>query len=97
MPEPTEIMFSHKELVALMLKKQDIHEGIWMLSIRFGMQATNFGTAGDGSDILPTALVPITGIGIHRTDKLNSIAVDASSVNPKTSEEINRMKHKPRH
>jgi hypothetical protein len=97
MPEQTEIMFSHKELVTLMLKKQDIHEGIWMVSIKFGMQAANFGVAPDGSDVLPTAMIPIIGVGLHKTDKLSSIAVDASVVNPLTSEDRNRMKHKPRH
>jgi hypothetical protein len=97
MPEQTEVMFTHKELVELMLKKQGIHEGIWMLSIRFGMQATNFGMAPDGSDVHPTAMIPVTSIGLHRTDKLSNVAVDASVVNPRTSEELNRMKHKPRH
>lgn len=97
MPEQTEIMFTHKELLELMLKKQNIHEGIWMISIKFGMQATNFGLAPDGSDVLPTAMIPIVGIGLHRADKTNNVAVDAAVVNPRTSEEINRMKHKPRH
>ncbi len=97
MPEQTEIMFTHKELVELMVKKQDIHDGIWMLSVRFGMQATNFGNATDGSDVLPTALVPVVAIGIHRGDKLTNVSVDASVVNPLTSEERNRTKHKPRH
>jgi hypothetical protein len=97
MPEQTEIMFTHKELVELMLKRQNIHEGVWTLSLRFGMQATNFGTAADGSDVLPTALIPVVGIGIHRGDKVNNVSVDAAIVNPRTSEEINRLKHKPRH
>lgn len=97
MPEQTEIMFTHKELLELMLKKQNIHEGLWMISIKFGMQATNFGVATDGSDTLPTALIPIVGVGMHRAEKLNNITVDAAVVNPLTSEEKNRMKHKPRH
>lgn len=93
MPEQTEIMFSHKELVELMLRKEDIHEGIWMISIRFGMQATNFGQAPDGSDVQPTALIPVSSIGIHRTDKLSNIAVDASVVNPRPT----GTKAKPKH
>jgi hypothetical protein len=97
MPEQTEIMFTHKELLELMLKKQDIHEGIWMISIKFGMQATNFGVAPDGSDVLPTAMIPVVAIGLHRAEKLSNVSVDASVVNPRTREQINRMKHKPRH
>jgi hypothetical protein len=95
MPEETEVMFTHKELVELMLKKQNIHEGIWMLSVRFGMQATNFGATPDGSDVLPTALIPVLAIGIHRTDKVNNVAVDASAANPRTPE-VNRVKPKHR-
>ena len=97
MPEQTEIMFSHKELVELMIKRQNIHEGLWMLSVRFGMQATNFGTAPDSSDVLPTALVPVIGIGIHRADKLTNISVDASVVNPRPSENETKIKPKHRH
>jgi hypothetical protein len=96
MAEPTEIMFNHKELVELMIKKQNIHEGIWMVSVKFGMQATNFGVAPDGSDILPTAMLPVMAIGIHRADKMNNIAVDAALVNPapKTEEQRAKPKHK---
>ncbi len=90
-------MFTHKELVELMLKKQNIHDGVWMLSVRFGMQATNFGAAADGSDVLPTALIPVVAIGIHRTDKVSNVAVDASVVNPKTAEVGTRVKHKSRY
>jgi|SRR5580658_8877577 hypothetical protein len=97
MPEQTEIMFTHKELLELMLKKQNIHEGIWMISVKFGMQATNFGVAPDGSDVLPTAMIPIISIGLHRGDKVTNVSVDASVVNPLTSEARNRIKHKPRH
>ena len=97
MPEQTEVMFTHKELLELMLKKQNIHEGLWMISIKFGMQATNFGVAPDGSDILPTAFIPIIAIGMHRADKLNNVTVDASVVNPTPARDENKMKLKHRH
>lgn len=83
MAETTQIMFNHKELVEMMIKKTDQHEGIWALSVRFGMNATNFGISSDGSDILPTAIIPVVEIGINRVDKESNIAVDASRVNPK--------------
>jgi len=87
MAEATQFMFSHKELVELMIIKQGLHEGIWTLSVRFGMQATNFGANPDGSDILPTALIPVLEIGINRTEKVNNISVDAALVNPKERRE----------
>ena len=87
-------MFTHKELVELMIKKQNIHEGIWMLSVKFGMQATNFGAAPDGSDLFPTALIPVIAVGIHRGEKINNLTVDASVVNPRPSE---GTKIKPKH
>src|ERR1017187_3098476 len=96
MPEQTEIMFNHKELVELMIKDQKLHEGLWMLSIKFGMQATNFGVAPDGSDVLPTAMIPVVAIGIHRSDKPNNLSVDAAVVNPAAPFEEG-AKMKPRH
>ena len=43
MPETTEINFSHREIVEMLIRKQGIHEGIWMLSVRFNSTATNMG------------------------------------------------------
>ncbi|HEV1285562.1 MAG TPA: hypothetical protein VNU44_09630 [Bryobacteraceae bacterium] len=98
MAEATQIMFSHKELVEMMIKKQELHEGIWALSVRFGMQATSFGTSQDGSDVLPTALIPVVEIGINRAEKENNISVDASRVNPKKPTVPGMtFKRRPRH
>jgi hypothetical protein len=97
MAEATQFLFNHKELVELMIKKQGLHEGIWSLSVRFGMQATNFGLSQDGADVLPTAIVPVMELGIHRTEKENNISVDAAKVNPRHSEPTMALKRRPRH
>lgn len=83
MAEPTQIMLSHKEVVTAMLKQQGIHEGIWMLSVNFGMAASNVGQTEDGSDLHPAAIIPILGIGIQKTEVLNNLSVDAAQVNPR--------------
>jgi len=82
MPEPTEIMFSYREVVELLIKKQDLHEGIWSLNVKFGMKATNIGTSPESNDNIPTAMVGVLQIGLHRGDKENNLSVDASKINP---------------
>ncbi len=80
MAEPTQIVFKHKEVVEALLKKQDIHEGIWGLFLRFGIQGLNIGMSAD--DLMPAAVVPVLEIGLQRFPEENNIAVDAAKVNP---------------
>jgi hypothetical protein len=80
MAEPTQIVFSHKEVVTLLIKEQGIHEGIWGLFVKFGLKAMNAG--GGPDDVLPTAMVPLMEIGIQRREQEDNISVDAAKVNP---------------
>lgn len=80
MAEASQYAFSYKEVVEALIRKQDVHEGLWTLNIRFGMQATNFGP--NESDLKPTIILPILDIGIQKVDKENNLTVDASKVNP---------------
>jgi len=82
MAEVTQYIFDFKEIAEALVKKADIHEGIWGIYVEFGLTATNVGQT--ESQVLPTALVPIQRIGIRRFDKENNLAVDASKVNPQT-------------
>ena len=43
MPEVANIVFSYKEVVIALLKAHNIHEGIWALFVRFGLNAANVG------------------------------------------------------
>lgn len=81
MAEPTQYVFSHHEVVAALLKKQGIHEGIWSLIINFGFGAANVGPSED--QVNPTAMIPVMGVGIQRADASGPLSVDASVVNPK--------------
>ena len=80
MAEATQITFKYTELVELMLKKQEIHEGIWGLFVNFGLSASNIGPS--EANLSPAAIVGVLGIGLQKFDKESNLAVDAAKVNP---------------
>ena len=87
MPEATQISFKHAEIVELLIKKQNLHEGIWGLFIKFGMGASNVGPT--EGDIMPAAIIPVLEIGLQKFDKESNIALDAAKVNPRVAEMAN--------
>jgi len=80
MPEATQIVFKHKELVEILVKAQNIHDGIWGLFIRFGIGASNVGAS--EADLNPAAIVPVLEIGLQKFEKETNLSVDAAKVNP---------------
>lgn len=80
MAESTQIVFKHKEVVEALLKRQGIHEGIWGLYVRFGIQGANIGQS--DADLVPAAIIPILEIGLQRFKEVNNLSVDAAEVNP---------------
>ena len=80
MAEPTQFLFSYKEVVTALLKQQGIHGGIWQLSVSFGFGAINAGP--NSGELSPAAIVPLTAIGIQKVTEINNLSVDASVVNP---------------
>lgn len=80
MAEPTVITFTFKELATILIKAQDIHEGIWGVYFKFGIQGANAGP--DEANVLPTAMVPILEVGIQKMAAVNNLSVNASEVNP---------------
>jgi hypothetical protein len=81
MAEPTQILYTFKELAELLVKDRDIHEGYWGIYVKFGIKAANVGET--DSDLKPTALVPVLELGLQKFDVLNNLSVDAGVVNPK--------------
>jgi hypothetical protein len=81
MPEPGNIIFSYKEIVETLIKSQGIHEGIWGLFVRFGINAANIGESEEL--VRPAAIIPILELGLQKMQKESNIAVDAAKVNPK--------------
>jgi len=80
MAGPTQFMFKVKQLAEILIKAQDIHEGHWGLSVSFGLSASNIVDA--SGEMFPSALIPITELGIQRFNESNALTVDASVVNP---------------
>lgn len=82
MGEATNYAFSYQEIVEALIKKQDIHEGVWGIYIEFGIKGANIGTKPGAKDFAPVAIVPVLKIGIQRFNEENNLTVDASKVNP---------------
>lgn len=78
MPETTQHVFSHKEVVEALIEKLGIKEGIWGLYVEFGIVGANIGP--DPDNILPTAVVPLVKLGLQRMPEISSISVDASTL-----------------
>lgn len=82
MAEVTQIQFSHKDLLRLMLSEQKIHDGHWILLAQFGFSAMNAGLTEKPEDVSPSALVVVQSIGIQRVPEPTPFSVDAAVVNP---------------
>lgn len=80
MAETKQLVFTYKEVVEALLKQSHIHEGLWSLYVEFGIAAANAGPS--DQELKPAAIVPVMSLGITKADKLNSLTVDASVVNP---------------
>jgi hypothetical protein len=79
MPEQTQIIYSHRDVVESLVRKAGLHEGLWGLYIEFGISATNLINQED-KIALPAAVVPVVKIGIQRFEQPNSFTVDASKL-----------------
>lgn len=78
MSEPTQIIFTHKEVVEALLKQQGIREGIWGIYIKFGIKGANVGMS--DVDLMPAAIVPVLEIGLQKFDQENNLAIDAAKM-----------------
>lgn len=85
MPEVSQYLFTHKELLELLIKQAGVHDGRWALAINFGFSAANFGPSPD--QVAPGAVVGVLAVGIQRAtpDSPPSIVLDAAEINPAKS------------
>jgi hypothetical protein len=76
--------FSHAELLEILLKNAGIHEGLWILSINFGLSATNMSNSNDGVENLrPCVMAFVENFGLLRVEReLKGLTLDAAVVNP---------------
>lgn len=80
MAEATTYQFSHKEVVEALIKQQGLHDGIWSLTVEFGFGVANTGPGPD--ELNPTAIIPVSKLGIIKSKALTNLSVDASVINP---------------
>lgn len=82
MAEARQITFTYRELAEILVKQQDVHEGLWGIYAEFGIGAANINPA-PGADAVPSAIVPLQRFGIQRFDEeVQGLTVDAAIVNP---------------
>jgi len=81
MAEATQFVFSHKELVEILIRHQNLHDGIWAASFQLGMGNTQVPSP-TGGETLPAVVVTIFGVGLQKADKEGPSALDAAKVNP---------------
>ena len=62
MSEEKKYLITYKEIVEYLLKKHDVHEGIWGIYVEFKFVGINAG--GPGSDLIPASLSGVSKIGI---------------------------------
>jgi len=82
MPETKNYAFSYTEIAETLVKKLDLHEGLWGVYIEFNFAAANVAAGPDGKSLAPAAIAAIKSIGIQRFDAPNNLTVDAAIVNP---------------
>jgi hypothetical protein len=82
MPEINELTWSHKELIGLLVRAANIHEGTWMIEFKFAFAPMNSGPSDD--QIVPGLLIGLTTVGIRRAlpGAPAALVVDAAEVNP---------------
>jgi len=82
MPDSRQITFSYQELAELLVRQQDIHEGLWGIFVELGIGGANISST-PHADAVPAAVVPLQRIGIQKFDtKVPGLTVDAAEVNP---------------
>ena len=84
MPETKNFVFDHRELAEILVKRLDIHEGVWGIYVEFSNAGANMPTTGPET-FAPAIINFVNKIGIQRFDKPSNLTVDAAVVNPKFS------------
>ena len=89
MAEVAQYVLSHKELLEILIKENDIHEGHWSLTIGFQIGVGPQGPSPD--QVFPGVSIAVNQIGIQRipegqqTSGPGNIVVDAKVTNPARS------------
>lgn len=77
--------FSFQEVVECLIKKQDIHSGLWGILVSFTYDVINEPDDDEPNVYYPAVVAPLMEIGIQRFDEPSNLTVDAAVVNPRPS------------
>jgi hypothetical protein len=77
-PEPIAL----KEVAAFLVKRYDLHEGLWDIVFEMQVGIGQFGSKPE--DTLPGAMFRVSRVGLSRASLVGPLTVDASSINPPT-------------
>lgn len=84
MADPKRVVLPYKDLVEMMIKRNNLHEGLWGLFARFGLNVANAPVEyDDATQVRPVAIVPLIEIGLQEYKQLNDLSLDAAVVNPR--------------
>lgn len=85
MPDIETYTFSHKELLELLIKASNVHQGEWQLTMNFSFTAGNFGP--NEETVLPGSIAAVSHVGMTRAkpESPKALVLDAAKVNPRGS------------
>jgi hypothetical protein len=86
MAEAQNYTFGYREIAEALVKKLDIHEGLWGIYIEFALGA-GMVPFGPSNNIAPAAIIPVQKIGIQRFEEPNALTVNAAEINPVSSQD----------
>ena len=79
-PVPVGTPLGIKELTAALVKHYDLHEGLYDLYLEYQFAFGNFGPS--ASQLVPSAVVGLSKLGVTKVTQTGPLTVDASEVNP---------------
>ena len=91
MAEANQILFDYKEIAEALVRKHDLHEGLWGLYIEFGLGAVNLNSEESAKALTPAAIVAVRRIGLQRFPEENNLTVDAAKINPASSTKRSKL------
>jgi hypothetical protein len=69
-----------RELTAALVKHYGLHEGLYDLYLEYQFAFGNFGPS--ASQVVPSAVVGLSKLGVTKVAQTGPLTVDASEVNP---------------
>lgn len=84
--------FSLTELTELLIKQQNLHDGLYNLTVQFQIAVGAVGL--EPATLYPGAMIGVTRIGLTKTEKPSAHTVDAAKVNPAPKKKAKKDKDK---